>query len=501
VNLKELAYKLVSSPLYALLIIAIVSTCFHIHIFRLDPIGIHVWRQTQTLSNIRNFYKEDINILHPRIDDRQDGDGILRIEFPIMAWSFALFYFLFGENMLLVRILSFAIGLMSLLGIYHLAKSIFSNYKMAFITSWCLAFSPLFFYYTLNPLPDNLALCLSVWGIVYYFRWRASNNPVPKLPGKKTVLILSGLFFALGILSKLPFIIFTLPVLTLIIIDIYRKQIKLEYIFFIYAMVIILPPLCWYGWVIPMWGGEGIAGIHIAGFPKTSELIDIFIHNFVSTLPELIVNYGSLLFFVFGFYYLVKNKAYKKRFFVPLALWGTGLLAYFIADIKVIAKVHDYYLLPFLPPIFLIVAYGAVQLLASPQKLVRYIATIALLILPITALLRISSRVDIENPGFNKDILIHKDDLQAAVPDSNLCVVGNDRSHAIYFYYLNKKGWAFDNNQLNYETLKEMMDRGAKYLYSDSRIVDENHQLQSLLDSLILERGSVRIYKLRIAGG
>ena len=98
-------------------------------------------------------------------------------------------------------------------------------------------------------------------------------------------------------------------------------------------------------------------------------------------------------------------------------------------------------------------------------------------------------------PGFNKDLLVYKTELQKAVPKNALVVVGNDVSHFIFFYYVDKKGWGFHNDELTAEQLQQMIEHGARYLYTDSRNVDAG--IKSHLDTLILERGTIKVYSLK----
>jgi hypothetical protein len=42
-----------------------------------------------------------------------------------------------------------------------------------------------------------------------------------------------------------------------------------------------------------------------------------------------------------------------------------------------------------------------------------------------------------------------------------------------------------------------MIGEGAQYLYSDTRRVDEGAEFRPLLDSLILEKGTIRVFRLR----
>src|SRR5690606_18087481 len=77
------------------------SAVMHWRAFHADLIGAHVWRQAQMQAVILNFYEEDANILHPRLDVRGSGDGIERKEFPLMQWLFAGFYELFGNHLII----------------------------------------------------------------------------------------------------------------------------------------------------------------------------------------------------------------------------------------------------------------------------------------------------------------------------------------------------------------------------------------------------------------
>lgn len=103
------------------------------------------------------------------------------------------------------------------------------------------------------------------------------------------------------------------------------------------------------------------------------------------------------------------------------------------------------------------------------------------------------------NPGFNIDLLVYKNDLQNAVPNNTLCVAGNDYTHNVFFYYINKKGWVFDYDNYDAAKLSKAINAGAQYFYSDSRKIDEDKNIKPLLDSLIMQKGSIRVFKLKAA--
>ena len=68
-----------------------------------------------------------MNILNPRRNDRGDGDGIFRMEFPLMQWLVAATYKIFGNHLIISRIFMFVIGIFSVLGMYKLLQALFRN--------------------------------------------------------------------------------------------------------------------------------------------------------------------------------------------------------------------------------------------------------------------------------------------------------------------------------------------------------------------------------------
>jgi hypothetical protein len=77
----------------------LLSLGMHWQHLRKDLISIHVWRQTQTQATVRAFYEEDMHILHPRRDERGDGEGLFLMEFPLMQWTVAAIWKVTGPQL------------------------------------------------------------------------------------------------------------------------------------------------------------------------------------------------------------------------------------------------------------------------------------------------------------------------------------------------------------------------------------------------------------------
>jgi hypothetical protein len=471
-------------------LLLLISGAMHFSYFSRELTGFHVWRQTQTQSTILNFYEEDMQILNPRKNDRGDGTGIFRMEFPLMQWSIACLYQVFGKHLWITRLCMFIISLCSAMGMYFLVYRLFTNRQIALIAAWALSFSPCFFYYAVNPLPDNLALCFSIWGIVNFVSWIQNNNPFN--------LLVCGILLSLGTLCKLPFILYFAAPASYLIAQLFTQ--KSTFTQFcsrlgtVFGLAIF--PLLWYVWVIPTWHHTEIDGGILTNTESWHTILDYLKGNLISVLPELLLNYGSVPLFLAGLFFLFRNQSYKHPYFIFFSCWGLSVLAYFFFEINLIGVMHDYYLFPFFPLLFVMVSYGAASLLKTEQRWMQKGVYFLLLILPLTCYLRIQSRWNKDSVGFNKDYLTYKTELRNAVPKDALCIVGNDESHFIHFYFVDKKGWAIDHDQLDVSQMEEHIKAGAQYLYFDGEpSFIEQHAAH--IDYLQLERGSVRVYKLK----
>ncbi len=470
-------------------ILVLISFFMHWPHFQKDLVSLHVWRQVETQTTILNFYEEDFNILNPRRNNRGDGDGIFRMEFPLMQWLVAGIYRIFGNHLIITRLFMFLTGLFTVAGIYELVFRIFNRKLPALIAAWTFNFSPGFYYYTINPMPDNFALCCSVWGLALFFLWVRKGNIYSLTAG--------GVLLSLGALSKLPFIMyFAVPWMYFILLIRRKESAAIRPVHLFAVLLPVILPIAWYAAVIPRWTGNLVVRGILGSDVPLLTVLDYLQHNLISTLPEILLGYGSLLFFLAGFYFLFRSKAYRKEWFSVFFVWGLAALVYFLFELTAIGKVHDYYLFPFFPLLYIPVGYGAEKLITANRVWLKYLSMALILAAPFVCYARMQGRWDTGSPGFNVNLLTFKQELREVVPHDTLCVAGNDESYRIFLYYIDKKGWTFTGDNLEADQLKEMIDRGARYLYSDSRAIDEDPKISPFLDQLVLEKGTIRVYSL-----
>ena len=103
-------------------------------IFTTDIQGIHVWRQSITMWNVRNFARNDGNILNPRLSNLNIDDcTIQRNEFPLLQWSIAQVQKAFGEKAFVFRIFLYVLGCIGVLGMFLIIRFIHGSEYIAIL--------------------------------------------------------------------------------------------------------------------------------------------------------------------------------------------------------------------------------------------------------------------------------------------------------------------------------------------------------------------------------
>lgn len=469
--------------LFLFLVLAGLSAAMHGRIFTTDLIGVHIWRQSQTALNIRHFIREDFNIFNPRNSSLQFESTISRFEFPIMQWSIAAVSRLTGESVMVMRLCLFIIGLGGVLGFYFLLREIFRDPLVAFMGAWAFNFSPLFFYYTMNPLPDLLALGAAIWSVYFQVRYFRIRQMRP--------LWWAAFFLTLATLAKLPFVIFGAGVAVMAL-----QQRRIGPFLVVFPLAL-LPALAWYIWVIPSWGSNGVlTGIFENKLPWNTYQ-DILEYHLFDLWPFYILNLPNLFLLGAGVVWTIYFLKFRSWLFWVLSANLIIVLLYFVLEMNMINKVHDYYMMPLLIPLFIGVGAGIRYLWGLPVW-IKWLAPALLLWLPFTTYQRAMPSWSIEKSWVNPDLFLLNRELRAAVPPEEPCIMLFDLSGYNYPYLLDKKGYIL-YKKLPKGWIGDLVgNKGVRYMYSDSRAVEENPEVQPYLDSLLFRGDSMRVFRLKL---
>lgn len=160
-------------PFIFILTLLLVSLFYgYQHIIFKRPQSIHKWRQADCASIALNYYQGGMHFFQPEVNNLTSDGGTsgkcMTSEFPLLYYSSAVLYKIFGYHDFLFRLLN---TLIFLLGLYYLFKSILllSNDTFWSVALTLLIFSsPVLVYYGNNYLSNSAAFAFTLIGWYYF---------------------------------------------------------------------------------------------------------------------------------------------------------------------------------------------------------------------------------------------------------------------------------------------------------------------------------------------
>jgi hypothetical protein len=302
----------------------------HAPFFRLPPASIHVWRQSNTMAVARNFYEEGMNILKPRVDRRNDTDGITGMQFPSYEWVVAGSYHLFGFHEWLPRFINWLLYMAGVVAFYELVRRISGADWLGAVGAWCLAWSPEMYYHGINALPDILALAASIAGLLWFVRWRET--------GKPGTLVLSLAAVALGGLTKLQFLVVGFPIAVFVVRDLLTRRLAWSQLaqLAVYAVLAVGVPLAWYAYALKLIETSGLAdfGLEIRPATDLATGLGILKRNLLSDWTEMLLGYGAVGLLLVGLWRLLRHAPVRHPWFWPGVAWSLALAAYYLIELR-----------------------------------------------------------------------------------------------------------------------------------------------------------------------
>ncbi len=118
---------------------------------------------------------------------------------PLYSYIVALFFNLFGENLIPLKLLNIFLGSTVPISVYLISKIYFKNQKTWFVLAFFASFYDAFIIYDLQLLKTSLGIVFLFWGF-YFFSLYLKNQ-------KSTTLIISGFVFGLASLIYVNFLL------------------------------------------------------------------------------------------------------------------------------------------------------------------------------------------------------------------------------------------------------------------------------------------------------
>ena len=201
------------------------------------------WRQSDYTQLARNYWREDPNLFHPRIDWRRDGPGLVEMEFPLVPWTAGMLYRLFGYHEAILRALSAILEIGGLLLFAGLARRLLPE-PGALAALAFYAFNPLLIYLSTAMQPEPLMLFFSLLAVVLIARWDRT--------GSTAMLFLAAAALGGSILAKAPAACLGLMFAFVILRRSGIAALK-DIRVWVAGTLALAPPAAWYLWARHFW--------------------------------------------------------------------------------------------------------------------------------------------------------------------------------------------------------------------------------------------------------
>jgi len=485
---RDIESKPLSNRLQNLLLVMVILVVLSVRLVTINTPSIKwtAWKEIDYLYISHNYWKQGFDFLHPEVGWPAEPPRVTEMEIPLVPFTAALFYKMFGFNAYTVRAVTFLAFLLMMIYTFKLAKREIGTFA-GIVASFVAGVLPLHHPFGKFLFTEPSMIAMSVVTLYYFAEWVDHE--------RRKDWFLAFLALTLTIALKLEGLYLFLPI-AWVAFRKYGWEIKrYKNLMILIALALVLP-IIWYRYAYYLENtGAHLFGI-FKGHDKSQTLSMLSNIRWYRTMAGRIINgilggyYGTALLVV-G---LIVAAWLRKSglFFAYLA----AVVIYFalVAEGNIDAPYRQ---LPIIPSISVFVAFGAQALVALGISIFRnirrsyvnnknYHSTVwaCLVLILIIPLLNYRIIFAQDNPwhwdrwGWAREIDKYADN------QSELIVVGEYSKHVggydlspVLYYYSNLQGWSLTPVDWNMAKIDSLRKKGATLFvvvppYSDPTAVN-----------------------------
>ena len=478
---------------------------YDVHFFD-GPYGMHFMRQTDSLSFVYQYYNDGYDFFNPKLFNLKNIEGRAACEFPITYYFTAILYGIIGPKMYILKLIHLIISFSGLFYVFKLAHLVLKDYVYASLVALFLCTSTVYNFYAFNYLPDTPALSFVL--IAWYYAFKYQMN------GQRNTLIKAFVFFTLGSLIKVTYLInpIALLIFYLFIYLFQRKQLeglKSKRLIFKYGLISLLLVFSWNAYMI-----HYNQQYESHSFNTTILPIWELSKNNMIIVWEYVVDFWYTSYFAHSSFHLliilaliqiilIKKSNYNITLLVFLLFLGLICFAFlFYSQFKD----HDYYFLTFIP--FLILLFiNAINTLKIkyPNTKLHFGFKFILILIVFVGINyskhKLTERRENQMNSYSKMGLLifrHKEEIRRLnIPKNAKIILTPETSQNGGLLYLNRMGWTIPSlKDITHEKLIELKLKGANYLLLVSKDIQTQEKLKTE-GELILECNDLYVFKLK----
>jgi 4-amino-4-deoxy-L-arabinose transferase-like glycosyltransferase len=432
----------------------------------------HRWRQVDTAAITRNLHEVRFNVFYPQVD-WGGPDAYVESEFPLLPALTALLYKVFGPQEYLGRIVAIVFSIATIGAMYALARELLSH-SAGLAAAFLMAVSPAAVFFGRTFMPDAPMLFFWVSGVLGFVRYFHT--------GSRRALWLGSAATALACLVKIPAVMMFAPIAGAAW-QARRWSVLRDRAVIIALAAPLLAVTAWYWHAFTLYRETGLTFGILVHPAKTYPPI-IAPGPWISTFSkwstvELLTSSEFYLTFLARLHHFYLLPWGLAGAILGFGLWkrGSGRL---IADLWLLALVafvlvvgqgnlsHDYYQLPVVPVGALYFGAVAAPIFDHTWTTWRSVLVRATLLALVGILgFYYSGVVNTHFRPASLDIRILQagSAAQPVVPHDALVVVADDYgvTSPLLLYYMHRKGWSFDVDNLRPEVIEGLKRKGARF--------------------------------------
>jgi len=461
--------------MYRYILVLLLLIGLELRIYRIESplLDHHSWRQSDTADITRNFYREGINPLYPRISSAGNLPGYVASEFPAYNSVVALLCRIFGFHERIGRLVSVAFSIAAAILVYLFATEYFSRTAGLWTVFWFLI-SPYNIYFSRNFQPESMLVFCSVAGIWFFSRWSRC--------GRHRELLLSWIFTVLALLIKITALYVFIPIFFLAWIKYHRETFRNPYLY-VFVITSLFVSFAWY------------RHAHNLSLTGGAVFVDVCNGNSVWKLITGTFPGEKPIWFQLKFYQGIFDRLWAGWLTLPgiiLVVLGLGTrqdnsrqylfhvwLAAFLLNIFFTGFAswwHDYYQMPVMPPAAVLSGIACAEYIRPEifRRILRRkeILTGVLVIgLPVAgfSVYHFTSIIDTMDRMYRlKKNVLEAGRITGRLTPVNALIVSVDDSPPELIYYSGRKGWHVYPGNVSPDLIEGYFSKGAGYVVATS---------------------------------
>lgn len=499
--------------------------------YKQRPYSIHQWRQTDCVSFTKNYYEEGMHFFQPHIHWQGNIEGKAVSEFPLINYTVAGLWKIFGEHESLYRLTVFAIYLAAMLFLFSMLYAVSGSFIYGYFGTSLITTSPVLAYYSFSFLADVPALSFAIMSLslfVFFVR----------KPSGTGLFIASVAFGVIATLLKASSVTVLAIIGMVSVLSLLRFPAKsaergklfssawLPLLTFVVAAILIYS---WYHFALVYNGGNSNGVFLMETLPvwKMTDKVIETARLLYSVQLAMYFNKGVLMAFALAAVWLLLNlktlPAYLRLAFLVSGVCFCGFIVLFFQ----VFNVHDYYLITtMLFPVTILVCVGAylkdkqvqfsrkplliMLMLVATVNVLHCASVVRLRNVPNDTLTKFNPFISNEEKNFSDWFHYHYETttkpLERITPylrslgirRSDKVISAPDPSFNISLYLMDQKGFTATGESLQADTNKvsEYIDLGAKYLVLSDTSILQDARLKRHVGPRIGHYQNIAIYKI-----